>query len=283
MTRIVLAFAATLLLGAGCGSSGGRGRTVVAGFYPLAWAAAEIEKGNADVVNLTPAGAEPHDLELSARDVGKVVDADVVLYLDRGFQPALEHAVEDAKGKTVDLLAGESLRRSGEGESGVDPHVWLDPVRFAAIVERIGDALGKPEAGRALAGRIRSLDRDYERGLAHCERRDIVTSHAAFAYLAERYGLRQIAVTGVSPEAEPSARDLEDVVREVRRSGATTVFTEKLVSPRLAETVARETGVRTAVLDPIEGLTPNELDAGEDYLSRMRANLAALRRALGCR
>jgi zinc transport system substrate-binding protein len=127
------------------------------------------------------------------------------------------------------------------------------------------------------------LDHDYGRALAGCRRNDIVTSHAAFGYLAQRYGLRQIALSSLSPEAEPSPRDLERLVHEVESSGATTVFFESLVSPRLAETVAGEAHVRTAVLDPIEGLTKDELAAGDDYFSLMRANLAALRKALACR
>jgi len=129
---------------------------------------------------------------------------------------------------------------------------------------------------------LESLDREYEGALTQCRRREIVTSHAAFGYLAERYGLEQIAITGLSPEAEPTPRELEDVVEEVRMQGATTVFFETLVSPRLAETVARETGARTAVLNPLEGLTEEELARGENYFSLMRANLKTLRQALEC-
>ena len=173
--------------------------------------------------------------------------------------------------------------RTGGEEHGVDPHVWLDPVRYAAIAERIGEELGRrPEAER-FAATLRALDREFRRGLSRCARDEIVTSHAAFGYLAARYGLKQVAITGVSPEAEPTPRDLEDVVRQVRAVGATTVFFETLVSPRLAETVAREVGASTAVLDPLEGLTEKEIAAGEDYFSVMRENLAALRTALGCR
>ena len=140
----------------------------------------------------------------------------------------------------------------------------------------------RPEA-EPFAAKLRALDGEFRRGLSHCERNEIVTSHAAFCYLAERYGLKQVAITGISPEAEPTPRDLEDVVRQVRAVGATTVFFEPLVSPRLAETVAREVGATTAVLDPIEGLTDEQVAAGEDYFSVMRENLAALRKALGCR
>jgi zinc transport system substrate-binding protein len=272
---------------AGCGGSsdseGGR-RTVVAGFYPLAFAAEVIAGPAAEVSNLTPPGAEPHDHDLSARDVQRVRDADLVLYFGSGFQPALERAVGSGDGRRLDLLEGLTLLGDAEhADGGFDPHVWLDPLRYAEVSERIGRELGRPRAANAFVRRLRALDREFEAGLAECERREIVTSHAAFGYLADRYGLEQIAITGVSPEAEATPRELEEVVAQVREHGATTVFFETLVSPDLAETVAREVGARTAVLNPIEGLTEEELAGGDDYFSLMRANLEAVRQALGCR
>jgi zinc transport system substrate-binding protein len=190
-------------------------------------------------------------------------------------------------GNGLDLLVGRRLltRTPGEesGEDAVDPHVWLDPGRLAAITTRIAAALGNPSAAAAVVAKLDALDADMRAGLADCARREIVTSHAAFGYLADAYGLEQVALTGLSPEAEPSPRALERLVDEVRTSGATTVFFETLVSPRLAETVAREAGVTTARLDPLEGLTKDEADSGADYASLMRENLAALREALGCR
>jgi zinc transport system substrate-binding protein len=293
--RIILILALGALA-AGCGgsaSSGGR-TDVVAAFYPLAFAAERVGGDAVSVTNLTPPGAEPHDVELSARDVERVRSADFVFYLGSGFQPALERAVEGASGKAVDALGGldlhegdghEGNEHAGDAESdaSVDPHVWLDPVRYAKVVGRIGGALGRPQAARAMRDELEQLDAQFRTGLRTCARHEIVTSHAAFGYLAERYGLEEIALTGLSPEAEPSPRELERVVREVREHGATTVFFETLVSPRLAVTVARETGAHTAVLNPLEGLTEDELERGEDYFSIMRANLAALRKALGCR
>jgi zinc transport system substrate-binding protein len=164
-----------------------------------------------------------------------------------------------------------------------DPHVWLDPMRYATVVREIAEALDDPGSADPLAARLEKLDGDFREGLAHCERRDIVTSHAAFAYLADAYDLQQTALTGISPEVEPSPRALEDLVQRVREEGATTVFFETLVSPRLAETVARESGARTASLNPLEGLTDDELASGKDYITIMRSNLAVLREALGCR
>jgi zinc transport system substrate-binding protein len=265
----------------GCGSqseSGGARESIVAGFYPLAFAAQAVGGATVDVRNLTPAGAEPHDLELTPQDVEAVDGADLVLLLGRDFQPQLEQAAGGGD-RVLRLLDTPGLRLLDDD----DPHVWLDPLRYALIVERIGAALDEPAASALLVARLRALDRDYRRGLASCDRRELVTSHRAFAYLAQRYRLEQIAVTGVTPEAEPAPRDLERVVDRVGETGATTVFFETLVSPRVAETVAREVGARTAVLNPIEGLTANEQGRGEDYFSLMRANLATLRTALGCR
>ncbi len=285
MRSLGLVFLMSVAL-AGCGGSQSDDReTVVAAFYPLAWAAEEIGGDELDVVNLTPPGAEPHDLELTPRDVEEIRDADVVLFLDRGFQPALERALEDRSGASIDLLSGRELASAPEGEEELpfDPHVWLDPSRFAAMASAIGTQLDREGAGDRLAARLRALDEELEARLASCARHEIVTSHAAFGYLARRYGLEQIALTGISPEAEPSPGDLERLIEEVEKSDATTVFFETLVSPRLAQTVAREAGAETAVLDPLEGLTPEALAAGDDYMSVMRRNLAALRKALGCR
>jgi len=221
--------------------------------------------------------AEPHDLEVSPRDVADVRDADLVVLLGHGFQPQLEDAVGDGD-NVVRLLDTPRL----EVHSNNDPHVWLDPVRYAKVVDRIGQALGKQSAADNLEKRLMDLDSEFRAGLADCERNEIVTSHEAFAYLAERYGLEQVAITGLSPEAEPEPGKLQDVVNLVRARGVTTIYFETLVSPRIAETVARETGAKTAVLNPIEGLTEEQAASGEDYFSLMRMNLAALRAGLGC-
>jgi zinc transport system substrate-binding protein len=250
--------------------------TVAASFYPPAYAAQEIGGPGMRVANLTPPGAEPHDLEISAQDVRTLRQARLVLLLGHGFQPQIERAAGSGR-RVVRLLDTPGLHRLGKD----DPHVWLDPLRYALLAERIGRALNRDAA--PLVARLRALDHEFETGLAGCARREIVTGHQAFAYLAQRYGLRQVAITGLSPEAEPAPRNLQAVVELVRRTHATTVFFETLVSPRIADTVAREAGARTAVLNPIEGLTPAQAKHGEDYFGLMRANLSTLRRALGCR
>jgi zinc transport system substrate-binding protein len=272
-----------LAISFGCGGSpapaGGPGQeSVVASFYPLAFAAEQIGGSRIKVANLTPPGSEPHDLEVSPSDVAEIRVADLVLLLGRDFQPQLEEAAGD--GENVVLLLdtpGLALR------SNDDPHVWLDPLRYARIVTRIGEALGNEAAARRLVDRLRALDREYRRGLSACQRHDLVTSHEAFGYLAERYGLRQVATTGLSPEAEPEPGKLQQVVDLIRDRGVTTIYFETLVSPRIAETVARETGATTAVLDPIEGLTEAEIAHGDDYFSLMHQNLRALQSGLGCR
>lgn len=258
---------------AGCGGSADNGSaTVVAAFYPLAWAAERVGGEGVEVRNLTPPGAEPHDVELSPRDVEAIRDADLVLYAGSGFQPAVEGAVEDRSGVSFDVLGGDD-----------DPHIWLDPVRFATVVGEIGGALGRPQAAEELVLELRRLDQAYRRGLERCARRTLVAAHAAFGHLAARYGLTQLSLAGRTPEAEPGPRELERLAAAVRDSAATTVFAEPLVSDRVAKTVAREAGATVAILDPVEGLTNERIEAGDDYLSVMRKNLAMLRKALGCR
>ena len=254
----------------------GGARRVVAAFYPLAFAAREIGGTSVAVRNLTPAGAEPHDLELAPGEVRAIHDADLVLLLGHGFQPQVEAAARTSGAKVLTLLDTPGLGRHGK-----DPHVWLDPRRYALLVGQIAGALQRND--RPLLAQLVALDREYRRGLAHCRRRDIVTSHAAFGYLAARYGLRQIAIEGLTPDAEPTPARLRAVAALVRRYHATTIYFETLVSPKIAEAVARETGARTAVLDPIEGLTGRAIRRGADYFTVMRANLAALQEGLGCR
>jgi zinc transport system substrate-binding protein len=260
------------------GDSSRPSRNVVAAFYPLAFAAEQIGGPDLHVANLTPAGAEPHDLELSPDDVAEVKNASFVLLMGHGFQPQLERAARGSGARVLSLLDTPGLNRHGN-----DPHVWLDPLRYALLVQTIGRALHAEDAAARMVVGLHALDREYRSGLAHCDRHEIVTSHAAFGYLGERYGLKQIAVEGLNPEAEPAPRDLARVVDLVRNDGVTTVFAETLVSPKLAQTIARDTGAKSAVLDPIEGLTSRAIAAGGDYFTVMRANLAALRRGLGCR
>lgn len=270
----------------------GDGRlAVVASFYPVAELAARVGGDGVEVANLTPAGSEPHDLELTPDQVDRIEDADLVLYLGGGFQPAVEDLAERRDRGSVDLL--EELRLDdGMVDGEVDPHFWLDPTlmaRAAGVVEAAMAALD-PDAAATMAAaadeyrrELGALDEEFRRGLAECRRRQIVTSHAAFHYLVRRYDLVQVAVAGLSPEAEPDPDRLSDLTDLIEARGLTTVFYESLVSPDVARTLAREANVETAVLDPIEGLSEDDREAGGDYATVMRRNLEALRRALGCR
>ena len=278
MIGVIVAGTVAAAFAAGGDSRRPGGDGVVAAFYPLAYAAGQVGGPAVHVTNLTPAGAEPHDLELSPDEVAAVKDAGLVLLMGHGFQPQLERAARTSNADSLTLLDTPGLDRDAD-----DPHVWLDPLRYALLVRAIGNALHAEPAAERLVTRLHRLDREFRAGLADCARREIVTSHAAFGYLAQRFRLRQISVEGLIPEAEPAPQALARVIARVHASGATTVFAEPLASPRIARTVSRETGATVAVLDPLEGLTPRALARGDDYFTVMRANLAALRKGLGCR
>jgi zinc transport system substrate-binding protein len=284
---------------AACSSSrsdrSGDAITVTASFYPLADLAERIGGECVDVTNLTPPGVEPHDLELTPDDVEAIASSDVVLYLGEGFQPAVEDAVGDAEGRTVDLLSiiRTMAPPASEAEEGlaVDPHVWLDPGLFSTAVPTVVGALREAAphatcdfeaAGRAEQHELERLDRAFADGLANCQRTTIVTNHAAFGYLAAAYGLTQEAISGLQPDAEPTPERIAQLRDLVEREGVTTIFTEELVPPQTAQTLADEAGVQTEVLHTIEGLTPDEVAAGQDYRSLMESNLETLRGALGC-
>jgi zinc transport system substrate-binding protein len=257
----------------------------VAAFYPLAWAAEQVGGDRVRVSNLTPAGSEPHDLELTPDQRDAIEDAALVVVLGDGFQPAVEDAAADRDGRTVRVLSELDLPTD-------DPHIWLDPVLMVDVVGAVANALAKADPRHAaeyranatdVRGDLAALDAEFSAGLADCERDLVVTAHDAFGYLTKRYELRAEGVAGISPDAEPNPDRLADLADLVQREGVTTVFTEELASPKIARTLAREAGgVRTAVLNPLEGLTDEQLDDGTDYLGEMRVNLVALARALGC-
>lgn len=322
LVRPAVLLSSCALVLAGCGSSGGSTDdvSVVTSFYPVQFVTERVAGDRAEVTNLTAPGGEPHDLELSPRQVAAVQDADLVVYQSQ-FQTAVDEAVEQAdrtEGTTIDSAEGVTLieesEEKGEGDAheegdehaheegdeheghdhghdhgGVDPHLWLDPTNLVPVTERVRDALVEIDPDHAdeyranaaaLVEDLTTLDEDLTIGLADCKVRDIVTSHAAFAYLAQAYDLTQIPIAGIDPGTEPSAAQLATISDLVRTDGITTVFTETLVSPAVANTVAREAGVETATLDPIEGLTKATSD--EDYLSIIRTNLATLQKANDC-
>ena len=298
---------------AGGGSSGTL--SVQASFYPLQYVTERVGGDLVQVDSLTPAGAEPHDLELSPAAVDGLRTADAVVYLS-GFQPAVDDAVAQAApehalyavhagvegeeahsaeehGAAEESHGGEAHSEEapagddGHGHGGEDPHFWLEPDRLAAVATEVAHELAEVDPDNAetyesnaeeLATELAALDEEFAAGLATCERDTIVVSHDAYGYLADKYDLEQVAIAGLDPDTEPSPARLAEIGKVVEAEGVTTVFSESLVNPKVAETLAAEHGIETAVLDPVE----NQSDENADYQQVMRNNLEALRTALDC-
>ncbi|MFE7170821.1 metal ABC transporter substrate-binding protein [Streptomyces sp. NPDC057616] len=278
---------------------------VVASFYPMAFLAERIGGSHVHVTSLTQPGQEPHDLEISARQTAQLQESDAVLYL-KNLQPSVDDAVAQSEvGTKIDAASLTSLEKHGnevgghaaahdhsanEEGAGLDPHIWLDPVRYAEVAEGVGKAFAKADPDHAadyrkntaaLVKRLDGLNTQFKDGLAHTRSKVFITTHAAFGYLAERYGLTEEAINGLDPESEPSAARVKALETMAKADGVTTVFYETLVSDRTAKTVASDAGLRTDVLDPIEGITAKS--RGKDYFAVQEANLKALRQALDAR
>ncbi|WP_405908639.1 zinc ABC transporter substrate-binding protein [Streptomyces sp. NBC_00828] len=278
---------------------------VVASFYPLQYLAEQIGGDHVSVTNLTEPGQEPHDLEISAKQTAQLQEADAVLYL-KNLQPAVDDAVAQSEVKTkIDAATLTTLEKHGnevgghaaehddtEGEEtgATDPHIWLDPVKYAEVAEGVGKAFEKEDpdnAGEyksntaALVKKLDALNTQYADGLKNTTSKVFITTHAAFGYLAERYGLTEEAINGLDPESEPSANRVKDLETMAKADGVTTVFYETLVSDDTAKTIAKDAGLKTDVLDPIEGIT--DKSKGDDYLQVMESNLKALETALGAK
>ncbi|MGW6307831.1 metal ABC transporter substrate-binding protein [Streptomyces niveus] len=300
----------------GAGKSGGK-LAVVTSFYPMQYLAEEIGGSHVDVSTLTKPGVEPHDLELGTRQAAQLGEADYILYL-KGIQPAVDEAITAAGVKnTVDAASLTTLEKHGaevghdhgdehadehpgeehaeedhahEGEAGTDPHIWLDPVKYAEVAKGVGASLEKADPDNAAAyrknttavvERLTALDSAFEQGLADTSTKTFITTHSAFGYLAERYGLTQESIAGISPESEPSPARIKELRTIAAKDKVGTVFFETLVSDRTAKTVAADSGLKTDVLDPIEGIT--DRSKGADYVEVMESNLAALEKALGAK
>ncbi len=288
------------------GNASGSKLDVVASFYPLEFIARSVGGDAVNVTTLTAPGVEPHDLELTPKQVGTIAAAKLVVF-EKGLQPAVDEAIDqNAKSAGFDVAPAAKLEATGadfeeheEGEEGkageeahadeLDPHFWLDPVRYAAVVQAVTDKLvevdganatGYQERAATLVGEVNKLDTEFKTGLADCKLKTFVTSHEAFAYLAKRYGLTMVGIAGFTPDAEPTPARIKEVQDIVKKQGVTTIFYEELVSPKVAETIARDVGVKTAVLSPIEGLS--DANSQETYLSLMRENLQELRKANSC-
>ncbi|MDQ1019626.1 zinc transport system substrate-binding protein [Streptomyces afghaniensis] len=283
---------------------------VVASFYPMAFLAEQIGGDHANVTSLTEPGQEPHDLEISTRQRAQLEEADAALYL-KGLQPAVDEAVSQTGIKTkIDAAALTTLEDHGntehdhageeghaeeeghseEEEHARDPHIWLDPVKYAEVAQGVGKAFEKADPDHAadykkntaaLVERLNGLNGKFETGLKNKKTKVFFTNHAAFGYLAERYGLTQEAISGLDPESEPSAARVRELQQEAKADGVTTVFYETLVSDKTAKTLARDAKLKTDVLDPLEGIT--DKSRGDDYFQVMEANLKALQAALGAK
>ncbi|MEI5100510.1 metal ABC transporter substrate-binding protein [Streptomyces sp. PmtG] len=294
---------------------------VAASFYPMAYLAEQIGKEHVEVSSLTEPGQEPHDLEISAKQRAQLEESDAALYL-KGLQPNVDEAIGQSGIKTkIDAASLTSLEKHGnevggheegqdegheEGEEehgedheghghdhdhgGRDPHIWLDPVRYAEVAEGVGKAFAKADPDNkaayekntaALVKKLKGLDTEFRNGLKGTKSKVFITTHAAFGYLAERYGLTEEAITGLDPEGEPSAHRVKQLQRMAKDDGVTTVFYETLVSDKTAKTLANDANLKTDVLDPVEGIT--DKSRGDDYVQVMRANLKALRTALGAK
>jgi zinc transport system substrate-binding protein len=277
-----LAALSPLLTGCGYLGTAYQQPTVVTSFYPLQYVAQQVVGAHERVLDLTHPGMEPHDLELTVGQTADVVDADVVLY-ERGFQASVDTAVaQNDPRHVVDASAVAHLQ-------GQDPHFWQDPTRLSKVAAAFAAEMAEADPRHAkdyranlarLQARLARLDRDFRAGLAHCAQRTVVVSHEAFGYLGRRYHLDVVPINGLSPEAEPSPAHLRQLHDLIQTRRITTVFTERLASPALARTLADDLGLRVATLDPIEGLS--DATADQDYLSLMRHNLAALRKANHC-
>ncbi|MFH8768631.1 metal ABC transporter substrate-binding protein [Streptomyces sp. NPDC017958] len=297
---------ATLSACSGASAAGNTSKfDVVASFYPTAFLAEQIGGSHVHVTTLTTPGQEPHDLEISPQQIAGLEESDAVLYL-KNLQPSVDNAVAQSPVRTkIDAASLTTLEEHGnevgghaaahdthEGEEsgGKDPHIWLDPVRYAQVAEGVGKAFEKADPDHAadyrkntaaLVKKLDDLNTQFKDGLANTRTKVFITTHAAFGYLAERYGLTEEAINGLDPESEPSAARVKDLETMAEADGVTTVFYETLVSDRTAKTVAGDAGLRTDVLDPLEGITKKS--RGTDYFSVQEANLKALRQALGAK
>lgn len=283
-TAVLLIVAAAFVLFATRTSTPNTRMQVVATFYPLYDFAKNVGGDKIDVTNITPAGSEPHDYEPTPRQLVDAQKAGVFLYNGGTFEPWVEKFLPEYKGQAAKGSAGLALKDG-------DPHYWLDPVMAQQAVNTIRDALGRADPINAqyytmqaatYNAKLEKLHKDITDGLRSCAQRTVITSHDAFDYFAARYNVKVVSIAGLSPEQEPSPAKLAELADLIKKEGIRYVFFESLVSPRLAQTLADETGAQTAVFDTIEGITNEEQQKGADYISVQRQNLTALKTALAC-
>lgn len=268
---------------------------VVASFYPLYFFASSIGGDKAQVTNVVPAGAEPHDFEPTAKDLAKMENSRLIILNGGGLEAWQDNIQKNINSKNTQIVvAGEGLttqKVSENGQTGIDPHVWLSPVLAQEMIDKITQGFAEVDPANqayyktnadALKNKLMELDAQYRQGLNNCAKKDIITSHAAFGYIAATYGLNQVPIAGLSPDAEPSPSELVNIAKFAKDNNVKYIFFESLASPKLAETLAREVGAQTLVLNPLEGLSADDLAQGKNYLTLMQDNLANLQTALQC-
>ncbi|MBI5452877.1 zinc ABC transporter substrate-binding protein [Candidatus Gottesmanbacteria bacterium] len=265
--------------------------STMASFYPLYYFASEIGGDKSQITNLTPSGVEPHDYDPTPQEIARIQKSNLLVVNGAGFEPWLDKIKDDLNNVVVvDTSQGLNLQ---EGQiEGKDPHIWLSPVLAKSQVDKIlqgyiqvdptNRAFYSANAQR-LKEKLDELDMKFKQGLSSCSQKSFVTSHAAFWYLAREYNLTQVPISGLSPDEEPSPQRLAEIADFARKNGVKYIFFETLVNPRFSETIAQEMGAQTLVLNPIEGLSNEELKQGKDYLSVQEENLSNLRIALNCK
>lgn len=280
---------------------------VVTTFYPLQQLVAGVVGEGGTVTAVVPAGMEPHEYEPSIGDVRGIYQADLFVLNGAGIDGWAEKLMPELTSKgissirlsdKVELLRAEEELDHGHGTEGAsehgewDPHFWLDPVAAQGLVNTVASVLSEkfPEHralfeanARHMVTQLDVLENEYRTGLTSCVQHEVVTSHDAFRYLAARYGFKTHALSGLSPEEEPSPKRLAELSAEVKAEQIRYIFFETLVSPKIAETLAHETGTETLVFNPIEGVSDEDSAAGVNYFSLMRDNLAVLQKALECK
>lgn len=267
-----------------------------ASFYPLYFFAQQIGGEKAMAINITPAGAEPHDYEPTARDLAQIEKSKVLILNGAGLEAWGNNIKQNLNStNTVIVTVGEGLANqqiTEEGKKITDPHIWLSPPLAKEIVDKIVqgfmqiDPVNKKyyqSNADTLKNELANLDKEYRQGLSNCLEKNIITSHAAFGYLAATYGLNQVPLAGLSPDAEPSPRQLADMVKFAKANKVKYIFFESLISPKLSETLATEVGAKTLALNSIEGLSEEEISQGKNYFTEMQNNLSNLRMALQCK
>jgi len=267
---------------------------VATSFYPLYFFTSQIGGDLVDVFNLTPAGSEPHEYDLTSGDILKIKKSQM-LVLNGGLEVWADAVKENIKNDNIFvLMVGDGLLDNSQNEFGEtvkDPHIWLSPSLAIKISEKIYQGLVQVDPKNQnyyesnldiLKAKLNNLENEFSQGLENCQKKEFVTSHRAFSYLSKEFDLYQMSIAGLSTEEEPSLKQMTEITQFVKDNDIKYIFFESLGNTELTQTIANETGAQVLVLNPIEGLTDGELSQGKDYFSEMRVNLKNLRLALEC-